>query len=443
MVSVSSALQRIKDDLRPFLPDQAIVTACAQAKHRWRQRQLGPVQTIHLFIQQVLNFNTAMTALGHLSKTAVKPAAYCRARMRLPLDVLQALLLQSSTAMRQTATQAALWCGLRVHLVDGSSAIAPDTCQSQKVFGQPTGQKKGCGFPVPKVLGLFDAFTGLIVQILAFPLFTHEQSKVWMLHPLLRVGDLLVGDRGFCSFTHLAMLSARGIDGLFRVQRTIVDFRPHRKTGGRGRPKGQFIKHLGPCDQIVQWRKPRKKPLWMSDEQYQALPPTLEVRELRFRLPRKGQRTWLVTLVTTLLDPVSYPKQKVAQLYGVRWRVETHFAQLKTTLKMRRVKSQTPQGVLKELTVYALVYNLVHAVMLQAALSPGCDPGSDQLHRHAALAAQRFVRGGIAKIAGQSAPTRPPRATCDQRPSGHLPQDDAAPQATAKTPRKNKAMKLM
>ena len=42
--------------------------------------------------------------------------------------------------------------------------------------------KKGCGFPVPKVIGLFDAFTGLLIQAMGFPLYTHEQSKVWMLH---------------------------------------------------------------------------------------------------------------------------------------------------------------------------------------------------------------------------------------------------------------------
>jgi hypothetical protein len=105
----------------------------------------------------------------------------------------------------------------------------------------------------------------------------------------------------------------------------------------------------------------------MSKEEYRQLPDSLIVRELRFSLACKGQRTRTVTIATTLLDPVLYPKDKVAELYGVRWRVETHFAQLKTTLKMRKVKSKTSQGVLKELAVYALVYNLVHLVMARAA----------------------------------------------------------------------------
>jgi hypothetical protein len=123
-----------------------ILAACQQSGYRWRQRQLGPVQTIHLFILQILSFNTAMTHLRHLSKTAVKAPAYCRARIRLPLKVLQALLVQSSSAMRQaclTPSSEALWCGLRAHLVDGSSTIAPDTPGSQKAFGQPKGCKKG------------------------------------------------------------------------------------------------------------------------------------------------------------------------------------------------------------------------------------------------------------------------------------------------------------
>src|SRR5579872_4172194 len=230
MASVASALARIKGDLDPFVPESLIESACRQAGHRWRDRKLGPVQTVHLFILQVLCFNTAMTHLRHLSKSAVNASAYCKARMRLPLKVLEALLEQSAAAMHKGCVPAAWWCGLRPYLVDGSSTIAPDTPDSQKAFGQPKGCKTGCGFPVPKLLGLFDAYSGLMLKVLSFPLYTHEQSKVWMLHPLLSAGDLLVGDRGFCSFVHLVMLFSRGVHGLFRIhQKTIVSFRPHRK----------------------------------------------------------------------------------------------------------------------------------------------------------------------------------------------------------------------
>jgi hypothetical protein len=322
---------------------------------------------------QVLWFNTAMTHLRHLAGMVVEAPAYCRARMRLPLAALVALLRQSADDIRVGSGE--LWCGLRAVLVDGSSTITLDTPSCQKAFGQPVACKEGCGFPVPKVLALFDAFTGMIVEMMAFPLYTHEQSKVWLLDLRLGVGDLLVGDRGFCSFVHLAMLIERGVHGLFRChQKTIVDFRLNRKAGGKGKPKSRFVKRLGKHDQLVEWKRPGTKPKWMTAEQWAALPETLMLRELRYVLPRDGQRTLSVTIVTTLLDPALYPKEKIAALYGVRWTVETHFAELKTTLKMRKLKSTTPEGVLKELIAYTLVYNLVHAVMCEAAARQGVTP---------------------------------------------------------------------
>ncbi len=93
-----------------------------------------------------------------------------------------------------------------------------------------------------------------------------------------------------------------------------------------------------------------------------------------YTLPRRGQRTYVVTLATTLLDPVKYPKEKLIELYGMRWQVETHFGELKTTLKMRKIKSKTPDGARKELTVYCLVYNLIHAIMMKAARRQGVTP---------------------------------------------------------------------
>src|SRR5512140_3184666 len=142
MATVSRALQRIKQDLEPFVSDADILDACRQAGHRWRQRLLDPVVTVHLFVLQILNFNTALTHLRHLAKYPVKPAAFCKARMRLPLSVLQSLLAQTAAAARTTVLPPT-WNGLRAYLVDGSSTICPDTPMLQKAFGQPKNQKVG------------------------------------------------------------------------------------------------------------------------------------------------------------------------------------------------------------------------------------------------------------------------------------------------------------
>jgi len=378
MVTIASTLERVKQDMEPYLPAESIRAACRDVGHRWRNRQLDPVATLHLFILQVLCFNTAMTHLRHLAKVTVSAAAYCKARMRLPLAAIQQLLRSSAQAMCNTAETAGRWCGLRVYLTDGSSTIAPDTPDLQQHFPQRKSQKPGCGFPQVKILGLFDAFTGLVVEMLFFWLYSEDRSQVWKLHPLLGRGDLLVADRGFCSYVHLAMLSMRQVLALFRMhQRQIVDFRPGRKSRGKGqkgKPNSRQVKRLGKQDHLVEWLKPTSRPKWMTDEQWRTLPATLRVRELRFTLKARGQRTRVITIATTLLDPRLYPKQKIADLYEVRWQVETHFGELKTTLKMRRVKSQTADGVQKELAVYALVYNLVHTVMVEAARRQGTTP---------------------------------------------------------------------
>jgi Transposase DDE domain len=385
MAHVSSILTRISKDLEQYLPEESALAAFRAAGHEWRERQLGPVRTLHLFILQVLACNTAMAHLRHLAGEVFSLAGYCQARARLPLSALQTLLRDSSAATRAAMLHkaqqagdgdAGLWHGLRAFLVDGSSTITPDTPALQETFGQPGGCKQGCGFPVPKLLALFDAFTGMVVEMLGFALFTHEQSKVWMLHPLLKAGDLLVGDRGFCSFVHLALLQERGVHACFRChQRQIVDFGKGRKSRDQraksdktGRPTSQFVRRLGKHDQIVRWKRPPKAPAWMTPEQWATLPQWLEVRELRYTLASKGQRTHVVTIATTLLDEKLYPKEDVAELYGMRWRVETRFAELKTTLKMRKLKSKSPEGVMKELAVYCLVYNMVRTVTTAAAL---------------------------------------------------------------------------
>ena len=113
----------------------------------------------------------------------------------------------------------------------------PDTPALQEAFGHPTGQCPGCGFPVAHLLGRFHAATGLLLQLPVDPLRTHDIATVPKLHRQLETGDLLVADRGFCSYAHLALLFRDGLHGLFRVSgRMIVDFttrRPHVTPGSR------------------------------------------------------------------------------------------------------------------------------------------------------------------------------------------------------------------
>jgi IS4 transposase len=201
-------------------------------------------------------------------------------------------------------------------------------------------------------------------------------SQVALLHPALQAGDVLIGDRAFGSYAHFALLRARQLHGVFRAhQKVIVNFRPGRACNGpdtgphvKGLPCSRWLRRLGVRDQLVEYHKPKLGPTWMPEDQFATLPQSLTLRELRYNVLQRGCRTKQVTLATTLLDPQEYSAQALADLYGHRWHIETNLRHLKQTMKMDILHCKTVNGVLKELTVFALVYNLVRTVMHAAAI---------------------------------------------------------------------------
>lgn len=385
---VSGALAQVKREWKSLLSAERIVAACRATGHTWRERKFGPVETVSLFMLQVLHGNTALTHLSHLWGTVVNASAFCEARQRLPLAVWQ-WLLESVGAELRSSTET-LWHGLRLWVADGSSFSMPDTPELARHFGYPSHQKRGCGFPVAHLLMLMDVATGLCRRAHALPLNQNDLPHMPAVHALLEPGDVLLGDRGFCSYGHLAVLHRQGLHGVFRVHSSQrVDFtpgrprescriRPRKRKSGKHRPArrrpprnrwptSQWLRSLGPDDQLVAWFKPSECPDWLSPSEYAALPEQLSVRELRYTVAQPGFRTRTVVLVTTLLDEKTFPAVELRDLYRQRWQIETSFRHLKTTMGLEVLKCHTVEGVCKELAVFVLIYNLVRAVMQVAA----------------------------------------------------------------------------
>ena len=372
--SIVQAVARIKRNVAQFLTASAIVQACRDVEYRWRQRELGPAETVWAFMLQVLHGNTACVHVIRLAQLSCSGAAYCEARARLPLAVLRRVLVQTCQAAR-SGHHEPRWHGHRTFIADGTSFSMPDTDELQDHFGQPGQQRRGCGFPVAHVLAMFDAATGLLIKILAAPLRTHDMSHLAQLHPELLAGDVLVADRGFSSYVHLALILRQNLHAVLRIhQRQLVSFRRDRRLSGR-QPRGtvarqalsRLVRKLGRFDQLVEYLKPASCPEWLDPAAYAILPETIRVRELRYRTNTPGFRTRVITLVTTLLDAEQYTVTELARLYRRRWEIETNFAHLKTTMGMDVLRCQSVEGVLKELTMFALVYNLARLVMLAAA----------------------------------------------------------------------------
>lgn len=279
---------------------------------------------------------------------------YCQARSALPLERLEEI--HDGLVNEANAALAAkdLWCGHHVTVVDGSTLSAPDTPENQKAFPQQRSQKPGCGFPTLRLVALLSLATGLLTAWATGSLHVHELSLLQSLWDHLRPGEVLLGDRGFCSWGVIAQCLQRQVDGVFRVKgHCRSDFR-------RG-------KRLSKTERLVQWRKPRERARTLSPEQWALLPSVLTLRLVRCRVQWRGFRTRQVTLVTTLLDSWQYPPEALSQLYLRRWAMELSLRNLKITLQMDHLSCKNPENLEREIRLHFLLHNLVRRLMLEAA----------------------------------------------------------------------------
>jgi hypothetical protein len=289
------------------------------------------------------------------------PSAYCQARKRLAPDVIPELMRLVARRLERDAPESQRWLGRRVHIVDGSSVSMPDTPANQRAFPQPPQQSPGCGFPVARLTAIFSWSTAAVVDASMDSLNTHERTLFHRIWNVLDVGDVLLSDRGFCSYADIACLKKRGVDVVMRVHASkSIDFR-------RG-------KRLGDHDHLVTWRKVPVRPSWMSPEEFAALPEEMTLREVQIGITIPGFRTRRITIVTPLLDSAAYPKEALTDLYRQRWRCEIDLRHLKTSMRMDILRGLSPDVVRKEVWTHLLAYNLIRGVMAAAAISEKVSP---------------------------------------------------------------------
>ena len=227
--TVMEALRHLKAERATLLDAPAILALCHERGDPWRVRWRDPVTTVHLLLRQILHGNTACRHLPRLVGQHVTASALCPARTRLPLGLWPQWRRRTAVGCEPTTHAAGRWRGHRTFLVDGSSVAMPDTPARQESFGQPQGQRPGCGCPVAHLLALFHAGTGFLLEVRAAPWHTHDMAQVATLHAALRPGDVRVGDRAFCACVPLALLRQQGHHAVLRVQQQqMVDCTPSR-----------------------------------------------------------------------------------------------------------------------------------------------------------------------------------------------------------------------
>ena len=339
----------------------------------YRDRIFSPLVTLWTFLTQVLSLEHCCrqavacliayrTARGQ-EPCSADSGSYCKARQRLPLGVIISLVRRTAGVIDERLPEGWLWKRREVLLVDGSTFSMPDTPENQRAFPQARTQAPGLGFPIARVVAIISLATGVLRDLAIGPYKGKETGETALLRHLLdrlKGGEVLLGDRYFASYFGIASLVGRGVDGLFRMhQLRQYDFR-------RG-------KRLGISDHIVCWTKP-SRPSWMDPQQYDRLPDTLRIRELRVIVEQPGFRVDELILVTTMLNPLEYTKDELARLYLERWNIELDLRSIKDVMQMDVLRCETPEMVRKEACMHALAYNLIRGLMAAAAEAHGKAP---------------------------------------------------------------------
>jgi hypothetical protein len=326
-----------------------------------RERLFPPTETLSMFLAQVLSadgscqqvVNDAMVkrVIGGMKPGSTDTGGYCKARARLPMSMVSTLAREAGGIIANGAPPWWHWQNRRVRLVDGATVTLPDTEENQAAFPQSSSQEPGLGFPICRVVALLCLGSGALLDAATGPCQgkgSDEQSLLRDMLDSLQEGDILLGDALYASYFLLWDLIRGGADGLFE------------QHGGRKRgtdfSKGE---KLGVRDHLIVLTKPKQKPDWMSQYEYDQAPHTLKVREFQ-----AGGKI----MVTTFLCPKETPKNVLKALYRQRWNVELDLRNIKTTLGMEQLRCKTPEMAVKELWVYLLAYNLIRLLMAQAAL---------------------------------------------------------------------------
>jgi len=334
-----------------------------------RQRVYTPKITFLAFLDQVLNPDSSCRSAvdqimaGYQSlpcypQLETNTSAYCQARARWTCDELIAIRRQLASRLAGSANS--LLSGIPgqrpLKVIDGTCLNLPDSPANRAACPQAPGQQPGCGFPLLRLTGIFCLKTGALLEDASAPHTTSENALFQELWPTLQADDILLADRNFSSYGSLAALQQQHVDCLFHLHASRkADFRQGRR--------------LGPDDRLVTWIKPKDKPANLSPEQWAQLPATLTVRQVRFRVSTHRGRCKTITLVTTLTDPKLWPPQLLAALYHRRWKIELFWDDLKTTLHMERLSCLTPAMIHKEIQMHLIAYNLIRALMVEAALA--------------------------------------------------------------------------
>lgn len=345
--------------IRPLLPTALIETWCRTAGLDWREQVFGPVVTLLACIYKHLQRTSArqvedwIASLSPAEECSPRDGSdFCAARSRLPLQVF-------SAALRHVGQEASLASSLflkdlRVWLVDGTTLRTANTSQNEQYFGRSRNAARESRTPLARMVLLVNAGCGAVLDLAIGPYVSSELALFKDILTRLPSGGLIVGDTTYGSYMMLCLVQQRGSHMLAR-------YNPARRA--------ERIRRLGRGDELHRWHRPHaSQVVW--PELLATCPQYIDVRVIKWKVERRGYRTWTLQISTTLTDHRRYATEELVDMYLQRWDVELDLRTLKSAYGMAWLKSKSPDVVLKEVHSIALAHNCVLVLMAWSGQAP-------------------------------------------------------------------------
>jgi putative transposase len=281
---------------------------------------------------------------------------YCQARQNLPTVLVERSVEEILQRLQNRFSQRG-GEQPRVYVLDGSSLQLEASAELKRLYPPAPNQRGESHWPILRIVLLHDVETGLAQKPCWGPMYgsgaVSEQALATRAIDVLPPGAIVMGDRNFGVFGMAWAIHQRGHHPLIR----LTADRAVRLVGGPITQPGEYA---------VQWRASRWDRLNREERLADAV---LNGRLIAARVGRGKSQQWLFVFTTALLSG-----DDVVALYGQRWKIETDLRSLKQTARLQRVAVRSSDMLSKELLAAVLAYNLVRALMTEAARRAHVDP---------------------------------------------------------------------
>jgi hypothetical protein len=367
--------------------------------------------------------------------------AYCRARQKIPAeairDITRQLAEEAEAAIDQdTLTEEEAETTLspevvaqvkskpitgRILLLDGFTVTAADTPENQEEYPQNPAQAEGLGFPILRCVTLISMVTGLLFDLACGPYSGKETGETALMRKLLdelKPGDTLVADSYHCNYWLIAACKLRGVNIVMKNHHKRDDHPANARRLSKG-------------ERLVIWERP-PRPKWMTKEEYNQQPETIEIRLVDVQVQQSGFRPDSFTVATTIMDRKVYSAEWIRSVYHSRWIVELDIRSIKCSLGLDILRAKSPEMVRTELWSCLLAYNLIRLKMLQSSASNNRDPRSLSFATTQQLLATNWLLCAVIGVTPELAKLG--QATSSSERIGHRP-DRVEPRKNKRRPK--------